>query len=102
MTAPAARRRIVVVTGMAGAGLSTARTAFEDIGFEAIDNLPLSLAEQLINSPDASRPLAFGIDVRTRGRKPAAVPRWRRSARLPMVWRWSASCCSPSRREPIS
>lgn len=67
MTAPAARRRIVVVTGMAGAGLSTARTAFEDIGFEAIDNLPLSLAEQLINSPDASRPLAFGIDVRTRG-----------------------------------
>ena len=34
---------ILVVSGMSGAGKSTALRALEDIGFEAVDNLPLPL-----------------------------------------------------------
>jgi len=37
------RGRLMVVTGMSGAGRSTALKAFEDMGYEAVDNLPLSL-----------------------------------------------------------
>ena len=63
-----ARERIVVVTGMSGAGRSTALKAMEDIGFEAVDNLPLRLVTSLVNQgPDANRGLALGVDIRTRG-----------------------------------
>lgn len=70
MTAPAERgatRRLLVVTGMSGAGRSTTLKAFEDMGCEAVDNLPLSLLPNLL-LPAAPRhaPLAIGIDVRTR------------------------------------
>ncbi len=59
--------RVVVVTGMSGAGKTTALKAFEDMGFEAVDNLPLLLLGGLIGS-DAPlrRPIALGLDVRTR------------------------------------
>src|SRR5256885_5420387 len=65
---PAPRRRIVLVTGMSGAGRSTALRALEDAGYEAVDNLPLSLLPSLMR-PDETpgRPLAIGIDTRTRG-----------------------------------
>ncbi len=66
-TAPA-RERIVIVTGMSGAGRSTALKAMEDIGFEAVDNLPLRLVANLVmQGPDANRGLAVGVDIRTRG-----------------------------------
>lgn len=60
--------RVVVVTGMSGAGKTTALKAFEDIGFEAVDNLPLLLLGGLVGSgPEGlKRPIALGIDVRTR------------------------------------
>ncbi len=58
--------QIVVVTGLAGAGRSTAVNCLEDIGFEAIDNLPLSLLPRLLSGPPLERPLALGIDVRNR------------------------------------
>jgi UPF0042 nucleotide-binding protein len=57
---------IVLVTGASGAGRSTAINALEDLGFEAIDNMPLSLMERLLNGPPPSQPLALGIDVRNR------------------------------------
>lgn len=63
---------LVLVTGMSGAGNSTAIRALEDMGFEAIDNLPLSFVERLFparppeNAPEP-RPLALGLDMRTRG-----------------------------------
>ena len=38
-----AHQRIILLTGPSGAGRSTAIRAMEDLGFEAIDNLPLSL-----------------------------------------------------------
>jgi UPF0042 nucleotide-binding protein len=63
---PGAGQDIVVVTGPAGAGRSTAIRALEDFGFEAIDNLPLSLMPRLIAGPPVARPLVVGVDPRTR------------------------------------
>jgi UPF0042 nucleotide-binding protein len=63
---PALKRRIVIITGMAGAGLSTARETFADQGFEAIDNLPLDSVEQLLDGA-GTHPIALGLDVRSRG-----------------------------------
>lgn len=63
-----ARRRILLVTGMSGAGLSTALKALEDLGHEAVDNLRLSLVSALVAQGDRLRrpPLAIVIDSRTR------------------------------------
>jgi UPF0042 nucleotide-binding protein len=62
-----AQNPLLVVTGMSGAGRSTALKTLEDMGYEAVDNLPLSLLPNLV-SPQANRPpLAVGVDVRTRG-----------------------------------
>lgn len=58
--------RLLVVTGMSGAGRSTALKTFEDMGYEAVDNLPLSLLPNLVVRPAAHLPLAVGVDVRTR------------------------------------
>ncbi|CAN5621845.1 RNase adapter RapZ [soil metagenome] len=59
-------QEIVLVTGPAGAGRSTAIRALEDLGFEAIDNLPLALVPRLLSGPPVGRPLAIGVDPRTR------------------------------------
>lgn len=58
--------RLVLVTGPSGAGRSTAFHALEDIGFEVIDNLPLSLIPRLLDGPPLDRPIALGLDVRNR------------------------------------
>jgi len=68
-----AAQRVVLVTGPSGAGRSTAIRALEDNGFEAIDNLPLSLLERLTAGPPMARPLALGIDARNRDFSVAAV-----------------------------
>ncbi|HEV8034038.1 RNase adapter RapZ [Yoonia sp.] len=57
---------VVLVTGPSGAGRSTAIKALEDLGYEVIDNLPLSLLPRLLDGPPPARPLALGIDVRNR------------------------------------
>ena len=36
-------KKIVIITGLSGAGKSTALKIFEDMGYEAVDNLPCSL-----------------------------------------------------------
>ena len=64
-----AKRHIVLVTGLSGAGRSTALRALEDQGYEAVDNLPLTLLSNLVLPSSAlaeARPLAIGIDARTR------------------------------------
>lgn len=58
--------RIVLVTGPSGAGRSTAIHVLEDLGYEAIDNLPMGLLTRLLDGPAPRRPLALGIDVRNR------------------------------------
>ncbi len=66
MTEPKSNARIVIVTGVSGAGRTTAINAFEDIGFETIDNIPLSLLERVFEGPARLPPMAIGIDVRNR------------------------------------
>ncbi|MEH7829788.1 RNase adapter RapZ [Gemmobacter denitrificans] len=61
-----AEHRLVMITGPSGAGRSTAINALEDLGYEAIDNLPLSLVPRLMDGPPLGRPIALGIDVRNR------------------------------------
>src|SRR3546814_20853527 len=71
--------RIRVITGMSGAGKSTALKTLEDIGWETVDNLPLSLLDRLLATPGGQsseadeRPLAIGIDSRTRAFDAAAI-----------------------------
>jgi len=61
-----ADQRVVLVTGHSGAGRKTTINTLEDIGYEAIDNLPLTLLPRLLDGPPISHPLALGIDVRNR------------------------------------
>ena len=51
MTQAQAANRLVLVTGPSGAGRSSAIRALEDMGYEAIDNLPLSLLPRLLDGP---------------------------------------------------
>ncbi len=67
MTDPAKPQQVVIVTGPAGAGRMTAINALADLGFETIDNLPLALFSRLVSGPPVGRPLAIGVDTRTRG-----------------------------------
>jgi UPF0042 nucleotide-binding protein len=71
-SATAARRPFVIITGMSGAGRSTALRALEDFGYVAVDNVPLPLLGDLMRSTAGSpgemaAPLAFGVDTRTHG-----------------------------------
>ncbi|MGE4219865.1 MAG: RNase adapter RapZ [Alphaproteobacteria bacterium] len=62
-----AAEQVILVTGMSGAGRSTALKVLEDIGYEAVDNLPLSLLPALVaGGRGRGRPLAIGVDIRTR------------------------------------
>jgi UPF0042 nucleotide-binding protein len=65
------QRRLVIVTGMSGAGRTSSLKALEDLGFEAIDNLPIPLIERFIRLDDGlERDLAIGLDSRTRAFDP--------------------------------
>ncbi len=61
--------RLVIVTGLSGAGKSIAIKALEDISFYCIDNLPIELVENavdyFIRSKIGSGNLALGMDVRS-------------------------------------
>jgi UPF0042 nucleotide-binding protein len=59
---------LVVVTGMSGAGRTTALRALEDLGYFCVDNIPPALVPQLIDLVGAEagpRRVALGVDVRT-------------------------------------
>lgn len=64
--------RVVLVSGVSGAGKTTALKLLEDMGYEAVDNLPISLLRRLTFAGDEGgantqrRALAVGIDTRTR------------------------------------
>ncbi|WP_379547687.1 RNase adapter RapZ [Qipengyuania sp. DSG2-2] len=72
------RQRVLLVTGMSGAGKTTALHVLEDLGWEAIDNFPIRLLERLVSEPQQGSeppPLAIGFDTRTRGFVPADIMR---------------------------
>lgn len=59
--------RVLVVTGLSGAGRTTALKVLEDMDCEAVDNLPVRLLPNLVRQgPAGGRGLAIGVDVRTR------------------------------------
>ncbi|MFN9498863.1 MAG: RNase adapter RapZ [Erythrobacteraceae bacterium] len=71
---PRPPQRLRLVTGLSGAGKSTALAVLEDLGWETIDNFPVRLLKRLVAMPDEARgPLAIGFDSRTRGFVPADI-----------------------------
>ena len=68
------QRPLLFVTGLSGAGKSTALAVLEDLGWETIDNFPVRMLKRLVSAPDEARgPLAIGFDSRTRGFVPADI-----------------------------
>ena len=72
------RQRILLVTGMLGAGKTTVLRELEDLGWEELDNFPVRLLPRLIrresDRPEApGPPLAIGFDCRTRGFRPDEI-----------------------------
>ena len=65
------RQRVVLVTGLSGAGKISILRALEDIGYEAVDNPPLNLLTSLVAR--GGQPLAVGVDARSRGFDAATV-----------------------------
>ena len=61
--------KLVLVTGLSGAGRTTALKMLEDLGYEAIDNLPLTLLPRLVEplaTEEGTHALAIAVDFRTR------------------------------------
>ncbi len=67
------RQRILLVTGMLGAGKSTALRELEDLGWESIDNFPIRLLDRLVGGEEHRSSLAIGFDCRTRGFVPGEI-----------------------------
>ncbi len=67
-----ARRRVLLVTGISGAGRTATVKVLEDLGYEAVDNLPLTFILPLLRSGPVGaadhkpRPMVLGVDIRTR------------------------------------
>lgn len=57
--------KLVILTGLSGAGKSMSLKILEDLGFEAVDNIPLALLPSLVKE-SASEALVVGADVRSR------------------------------------
>jgi UPF0042 nucleotide-binding protein len=68
--------RLLLVTGMSGAGKSTVLDALEDMGWDTVDNLPVDLLEAFVGSDRECRvsPVAVGMDARSRGFNAATLP----------------------------
>lgn len=76
--------RLVIVTGMSGAGKTTALKFFEDMGFYCVDNLPILLiekfAELTLDDRNGIQDVALGIDIRSGEDLPLLeniIKRWR-------------------------
>ncbi|MEL7188400.1 MAG: RNase adapter RapZ [Pseudomonadota bacterium] len=71
-------QRLLLVTGLSGAGKSTALAVLEDLGWETIDNFPVRLLKRLVAKPEQQSnpqrtPMAIGFDSRTRGFVPTDI-----------------------------
>jgi hypothetical protein len=84
MTERQHKPRLLLVTGLSGAGKSTVLDALEDLGWDIVDNLPADLLDQFVHGKNQCRtaPVAIGMDVRSRGFDPASLPGLIRSMAL--------------------
>jgi len=59
----------LLVTGMSGAGKSTVLDTLEDMGWDCVDNLPAGLLKEFAKAEEgvARKPIAVGMDARSRG-----------------------------------
>ena len=77
-------QRLVIITGISGAGRSVSLSQLEDFGFEAVDNLPARFIPMLIDN--LTQPLALAIDVRNRDFAPqqllGQLQEWRQRPQL--------------------
>src|SRR3954451_9242167 len=75
--------RLLLVTGMSGAGKSNVLDALEDMGWDVVDNLPADLLNSFVHGGAECRvtPVAIGMDVRSRGFDPRALPDMIRSVK---------------------
>ena len=77
--------KLVIVTGMSGAGKTIALKMLEDIGFYCVDNLPISLVDkfvQLVSEGTSIEKAALGLDIRSGeelGHLDEILENWRRS-----------------------
>jgi UPF0042 nucleotide-binding protein len=84
---------VVIVSGLSGGGKASVLRALEDVGYEAVDNPPLRMLEDMVARGD--RKLAVGIDARTRGFDATAVLeaigrlRANPSLRVELVYAWA-------------
>ena len=79
--------RLIIVTGMSGAGKSTALKFFEDMGFYCVDNLPILLiekfAELTLRDENNASDIALGIDIRSGRELPqlqTIINKWRENS----------------------
>jgi UPF0042 nucleotide-binding protein len=106
------RPRVVLVTGLSGSGKASVLRALEDLGYDAVDNAPLEILEDLIRR--SPRRCALGVDARTRGFDAdavgAALQRLRSdpSLRVELVYLWAEDATllrrytESRRRHPLS
>lgn len=71
---------MVILTGLSGAGKSTALNVFEDLGFFCVDGLPSSMVSRLVSlfwaqNPSQYRGMALGMDIR----QPDLVQEWQQT-----------------------
>jgi UPF0042 nucleotide-binding protein len=81
MTAARRPPRLLLVTGMSGAGKSNVLDALEDMGWDTVDNLPADLLQGFVHGGAECRvvPAAVAMDVRSRGFDPETLPELIRS-----------------------
>lgn len=79
------KKQTLIVTGLSGAGISSALKSLEDLGYEVFDNFPLEFIDGLIEK-DPNKPIAIGIDSRTRNFSPADILEKSKSIKAELIY----------------
>jgi RNase adapter protein RapZ len=70
--------KVLIVTGLSGAGKTQALKILKELGYNTVDNLPLPLLNAFLSFEKSvgAMPCALGVDVRTRGFRPEGILQW--------------------------
>jgi UPF0042 nucleotide-binding protein len=78
---------LFIVTGLSGAGLSSALKILEDSGAEVFDNFPIDFLNPLLKTSEVTQnPIAIGIDTRTRNFDPESILNTIHSLKSENIW----------------